>query len=160
MVSDTRSHSRGSPHSLLSEQARMIRTEVVDTTNQIHTSVQAALSARQVAGAPGKASQPGAEGGVQALDKGGVEHFPNLCLLCQGLQLLLSTSCQSSAHLHAHTFASLRYVLFDHLSNHHFLPGYKRGSTRLACVHRRAKGSLHRTHIGSQPVHSYEQRQQ
>ncbi len=81
MVSDAGSHRWRSLYSYFTEQARMIGTEVVDSANQVHAGVQAPLSASQVAGASAKRGQSSAEGSVQSLDKGSVEHSPALRLL-------------------------------------------------------------------------------
>src|SRR5215210_6167969 len=97
----------------------MIRAEVVDAANHIHAGVQAPLSARQVAGASGKASQPASERGVQSLNEGGVEHSPALRSLYQGCELCLSALSQSPRHLQAHTLTLIPDVLLDHLPDDH-----------------------------------------
>src|SRR5436305_1407089 len=119
MVSDVGSHCRSAPHSLLREQALMIRAEVVDTIHQIHACTQTILSARQIAGAPAKNSQPASESGVQPLNERGVEYAPALRLLNQSGKLLLLALRQPSTYFQAHSFAPLPQILLDHLTYDH-----------------------------------------
>jgi hypothetical protein len=148
----------------------MKRTQIVDSAYQVHTSMQAPHSAGQIASAPGKASQPAPKGSVEPLNKGSVEHSPTLALLYQSFQLLLGALCQSPGHIKYSVptlfpFLLHPHILFDHLSDDHSFPGHQPGSAslewwtvtfRLWC----SESSLHRPHIGGQPVHSYQQRKQ
>jgi len=52
------------------------RTEVVHRADQVHAQGQHALAPGAIAGTPHQAGQAGAEGGIQALDVGGVQGLP------------------------------------------------------------------------------------
>ena len=51
----------------------MISTEIVDTTQNIHPSLQSLRLTSQSAGAPGQVGQAFSEGSIQAFDESGVD---------------------------------------------------------------------------------------
>jgi len=68
----------------------MMSTEVVDTTDQIHASLQSFDLPSQGAATPDKIGQALAEGGIQPLDEGGVDHASILTGFEQPLDQLVT----------------------------------------------------------------------
>ena len=91
----------------------MVGTEVVYRTHQVHGIVQGFRLPRQRTTPTDQGCHARAEGGIQALDVGGVDLPPSLCLLQQGVDVGRAALNHTAFHGH-NPFPS---VLLDDLSN-------------------------------------------
>lgn len=104
----------------LEPQTGMLRAKVVNGADQVHAGLQGSCLACQTAGAPGQGRKPGAKGGIQPFNEGGVECLSAPTLRHQSLRGR-PTALRHAAH-HPHDMPPL--VLFDHPPNQDIRPGH------------------------------------
>jgi hypothetical protein len=127
----------------------MVIAEVVDATQDIHTSRQRFSLLGQGARAAGQAIQALSEGGVQSFDKGGVDNAPSLRSLEQVLDH--GSRALDNAPVDGQLVGQ---APLDNLNDGHIGPSDETRATRLALSagQRRAKGSLKGAHIVRQAI--------
>lgn len=123
-------------------------TEVVETANQVHTYVQGGDLSCWTASAAGQDSQPLAEGGVEALNVGGIDRAAALRTLQQVLDQLLAALDNASLNRQGTGRA-----LLDDLDNGDAGPSHQAGTSSLAVPgQRRPEDLLEGTDIAGKPI--------
>jgi hypothetical protein len=109
-------------------QAVMIRTEIVNRADQIHTGLERWSLMHQTAPAPHQARQPCAEGRVDSFNVGGVNDSAALGDLQQGIHLRFRTLHNSPHHV---TDMSMG-ILFHHVGRSGYCPRVARADDLVA----------------------------
>ena len=105
----------------------MISTEVVNTTQDIHASLEGFGLASQSTGAPGQRSQALAKGGVKPLNESSINDPDPLAGLDKALNHLLATLNDASINGQPTGCSG-----FDHLNDSHLGPSIQTRATGLA----------------------------
>ena len=129
-------------------QARMIRTEVVDRTDQIHAMLQSRCTARQCSAASGQRRQSLTERRVQPLDVCRVDHPVALRAAPEGLDACGRTSNNPALHLDNPPL----HIALDDLRDADIAPGAQAGTPQRTRMYRITERLTNGANIGAQPI--------
>jgi len=152
VIGDPSGHGRCSANAILG-QAGVKGAEVVHRTHQVHPGMQQRLSPQQGPCAPHQGGQPGAEGAIQPLAVGGVQHTASL----RPLQQLAQGAGRPLRQAPRHGDYPPAAIAFDHLADDQAGPGNQAWPTALAVALGRAKSAAKALQIGDQSVGDQEQ---